>query len=399
MKIYPEIIQNHAQMEKWRQDLHANPEIAYQENQTADYIEGVLASLDVTIHPRMAGTGIIASISNGDGSHGDGSNGNSSKVVGLRADIDALPIDEQTGLSYCSKNQGIMHACGHDGHTVMLLGAVQYLASTKNFNGTVYFIFQPAEEVEGGGEKMVQEGLFKKYPMDAIFGMHNWPGLEAGTIAIKSGPVMAAFDVFDIIIHGKGGHAAKPHLVKDPIVIAAQLISAIQSICSRETDPLHSVVVSITQIHAGENYNVIPQTVHMKGTVRSFSADVQASTEKSLQRMVDGICLANGVKGELNYQKKYPATINHDKETEFARQVAAEVVGKERLVLDKDPSMGSEDFSFMLNQCPGSYVWIGNGDGAALHNPNYNFNDNILSTGASYWVHLVEKYLKNSPAF
>ena len=248
-------------------------------------------------------------------------------------------------------------------------------------------------------EKMVQEGLFKKYPMDAIFGMHNWPGLEAGTIAIKSGPVMAAFDVFDIIIHGKGGHAAKPHLVKDPIVIAAQLISAIQSICSRETDPLHSVVVSITQIHAGENYNVIPQTVHMKGTVRSFSADVQASTEKSLQRMVDGICLANGVKGELNYQKKYPATINHDKETEFARQVAAEVVGKERLVLDKDPSMGSEDFSFMLNQCPGSYVWIGNGDGAALHNPNYNFNDNILSTGASYWVHLVEKYLKNSPAF
>jgi len=370
-------------MEKWRQELHANPEMAYQETQTADYIEKILANLDVTIHARMAGTGIIASISNG----------SSSKVVGIRADIDALPISEQTDLPYCSKNQGVMHACGHDGHTVMLLGAIQYLASTRNFDGTVYFIFQPAEEVEGGGEKMVQEGLFEKYPMDAIYAMHNWPGLAAGTMAIKSGPVMAAFDLFDIVIHGKGGHAAKPHLVKDPIVVAAQLITAIQSITSRETDPLHSVVVSITQVQGGDNYNVIPQSVLLKGTVRSFSSEIQERTEKSLQRIIDGICLASDVKGELHYQKKYPATINHPQETEFARQVAVELMGENQVVLDKDSSMGSEDFSFMLNQCPGSYVWIGNGDGAALHNPSYNFNDSILGIGASYWVHLVEKYL------
>jgi len=384
MSIYPEISDNLRLLKKWRQDIHANPEIAYEENQTADYIESILCDLDVTIHPRLAGTGIIASISNGD----------SNKSIGIRADIDALPIAEQTGLSYCSVNHGIMHACGHDGHTCMLLGAIQYLSQNKHFNGTVYFIFQPAEEVEGGGEKMVQEGLFEKYPMDAIFAMHNWPGLTAGTMAIKSGPVMAAFDIFDIVVHGKGGHAAKPHLSKDPIVVAAQLITAIQSITSRETDPLHSVVISITQVQAGENYNIIPQSVHLKGTVRSFSADIQERTEKSLQRIIDGICMANDVKGELRYQRKYPATINHKKETELARQTAIDLLGEGQVLLDKDPSMGSEDFSFMLNQCPGSYVWIGNGDSAALHNSLYDFNDNILGVGASYWVHLVKKYFE-----
>jgi len=386
MKLIPEISNNQQQLKTWRQAIHANPEIAFKENQTADYIEKILIGMGVTVHPRLAGTGIVASITHG----------NSGKSIGLRADIDALPIDEQTGLNYCSKNHGLMHACGHDGHTTMLLGAIQYLSETKNFDGSVYFIFQPAEEIEGGGEKMVQEGLFVKYPMDAIYAMHNWPGIDAGHMAIKSGPVMAAFDCFDIVVHGKGGHAAKPHLVKDPIIVAAQIITAIQSITSRETDPLHSIVVSITQVQGGDNYNVIPQSVHLKGTVRSFSTEIQERAEKSLRRIVDGMCLANDVKGELQYQRRYPATINHSKETDFARQIAQEVFGEDKVILDRDPSMGSEDFSFMLNQCPGSYVWIGNGDSAALHNPQYDFNDGILDKGASYWVHLVEKFLKQA---
>jgi len=383
MNLIKKIVTNHAQLTNWRQTLHANPEIAFQEEQTAQFVEQKLSEFGVSLYPRMAGTGIIGSLTSG----------NSNCSIALRADMDALPVEEMTGVSYCSQNKGMMHACGHDGHTTMLLGAAQYLAGTMNFNGTVYFIFQPAEENEGGGRKLVDEGLFERFQIDEIYAMHNWPNLESGKIALRSGPVMAAYDAFDIIITGKGGHAAAPHNTIDPIVVASQVITALQTITSRQSNPLESVVVSITRMYSGDTYNIIPEQARLSGTVRTFNPKLQDQTITNLKQLVICTCEAFGAKGEVAYQKCYPATINSVAETEYARKAAVAVVGEENVIIDRPPSMGSEDFSFLLNQCKGSYISIGNGDSAGLHSPYYNFNDEILPVGASFWARLTEQQL------
>ncbi len=376
-------IDNVDELKQWRHELHSIPEIAFDEEKTAQFVEQKLNSFGVTVYPRMAGTGVIASLTAG----------NSNKSIALRADLDALPIVEKTGVEYCSTHEGMMHACGHDGHTTMLLGAAKYLAQHQNFNGTVYFVFQPAEENEGGGRKLVEEGFFKKYPVDAIYGMHNWPGLEVGQFAIRSGPVMAAYDVFDIIINGKGGHAAAPHNTVDPIVIAAQIVMALQNISSRQQDPQDVMVVSVTRIHAGDSYNVIPESATLSGTVRTFHQSVQEKIISQFTRIVEAICTAYGAAAEINYQMRYPSTINTVKETENALLAAMDTVGNGNIIHNFPASMGSEDFSFLLNESKGCYISIGNGDSASLHNPYYNFNDEILTIGVSYWVKLTQMQL------
>ena len=388
MPLIKEIVDNLEQAKQWRQYLHSIPEIAFGEAKTAQFVEQKLTEFGVTVHPRMAGTGVIGSVTAGQGN----------KSIALRADLDALPIAEQTGVSYSSTHQGMMHACGHDGHTAMLLAAAQYLSLHQDFNGTVYFIFQPAEENEGGGRKLVQEGLFQKYAIDAVYGMHNWPGLPVGKFAIRSGPVMAAYDIFDIIIKGKGGHAAAPHNTIDPIVISAHVIQALQNISSRQINPMDSVVVSVTRIHAGDSYNVIPETVRLSGTIRTFHREVQDKIIVQLKQIIESICLAYGATVDIDYQKRYPSTINNVEETEFAALAALDVVGEGNIICDNPPSMGSEDFSFLLNESRGCYVSIGNGQSASLHNPHYNFNDDTLPIGASYWVRLTQMQLSGKKA-
>lgn len=388
MPLIDAIVNNKEQLIKWRHQLHAMPEIAFDEEQTAQFVEKKLASFGLNIHPRMAGTGVIASI--------DGEKRASSeqtKAIALRADLDALPIVEKTGVTYCSAHEGMMHACGHDGHTAMLLGAAQYLSQHRDFHGRVYFVFQPAEENEGGGRVFVEEGFFNKYPIDAIYGMHNWPGLDVGKFAIRSGPVMAAYDVFDITVQGKGGHAAAPHNAIDPIVIAAQLVSALQAIASRYTNPQDAVVLSVTRIHAGDSYNVIPESAQISGTVRTFSQSVQENVRAQLKQIAELTCQSFGARAEVSYQKRYPATINNLVETENSVLAAMDVVGSGNIIHDNPPSMGSEDFSFLLNESRGCYVSIGNGKSASLHNPHYDFNDDILTIGASYWAKIVEMQL------
>ncbi len=384
MPLIDEIVKNKEQMKQWRHQLHAIPEIAFQEQKTAQFVEQKLHSFGLKVYPRMAGTGVIGSLTAG----------NSNKAIALRADLDALPIVEKTSVDYCSTHKGLMHACGHDGHTTMLLGAAQYLSQHQDFNGTVYFVFQPAEENEGGGRKLVEEGFFTKFSIDSIYGMHNWPGLDTGKFAIRSGPVMAAYDVFDITINGKGGHAAAPHNTVDPIVIAGHVISALQNISSRQTNPLDSVVVSITRIHAGDSYNVIPETAHLSGTVRTFHHDVQKKVITQLKQIVKSISKAYGAIAEVDYEKRYPSTINTQAETENALLAAMDVVDNSDIVSDNPPSMGSEDFSFLLNESKGCYVSIGNGSSASLHNSHYDFNDDILAIGASYWARLTQMQLK-----
>ena len=384
MSLIKEIVKNKEQIKQWRQELHEIPEIAFQEFKTAQYIEQKLKSFGLTVYPRMAGTGIIASITAGD----------SKKAIALRADMDALLIEENNKINYCSKHKGKMHACGHDGHSSMLLGAAQYLSQNQSFNGTVYFVFQPAEENEGGGKKLVEEGFFTKFPVDAIYGMHNWPGLKVGKFAIRSGPVMAAYDVFDITITGKGGHAAAPHNTIDPITITGSVITALQNICSRQINPLDSVVVSITKVNAGDSYNVIPETACLSGTVRTFHQHLQKKIRTQIKLIVESTCKAFGASAEINYQIRYPSTINNEAETEYAKEAAIDIVGENNIVVDSPPSMGSEDFSFLLSASKGCYISIGNGPGASLHNPNYDFNDDILDIGASYWVRLTQMQLK-----
>ena len=384
MPLVKDIEQTVDEIIQWRHQLHAIPEIAFQEQKTARFVEQKLKDFGVTVHARMAGTGVIGSLTAGD----------SDKKIALRADLDALPIEEKNGVDYCSTHKGMMHACGHDGHTAMLLGAAQYLARNPDFDGTVYFVFQPAEENEGGGRKLVEEGFFDKFPIEAIYGMHNWPGLAAGKIAVRSGPVMASYDVFDIIINGKGGHAAAPHNTVDPIAIAGHVIMALQHISSRQTNPLDSVVVSITRMHAGDSYNVIPETARLSGTVRTFHQKVQDKVINQIKQIVEATCLAYGAMAEIDYQKRYPSTINTEQETEYAALAAIDVVGNGNIVCDLPPSMGSEDFSFFLNESKGCYISIGNGDTASLHNSHYNFNDEIIATGVSYWVRLTQMQLK-----
>jgi hippurate hydrolase len=380
------IISLHDEMTGWRRHLHAHPETAFEEHATADYVAERLAAFGLAVDRGLAGTGVVATLAVGDG-----------PAIGLRADMDALPIDERTQLPYRSVHSGRMHACGHDGHTAMLLGAAKHLARSRSFRGTVYFIFQPAEENEGGGRVMVEQGLFQRFPMASVYGMHNWPGLLAGVFAVRAGPMMAACDIFEIIVRGKGAHGAMPHLGTDAMVAAAAIATALQTVVSREVDPLEAAVVSVTQIQGGETWNVIAERALLRGTARCFKAPVQDIIEVSIGRIAGHVAAAHGCTADIRYQRQYPATVNSGPETECAAEAAARVVGAENVIRDAPPTMGSEDFAFMLQARPGCYVWIGGGrgdDDASLHNPRYDFNDAILPIGASYWTSLVEAVLR-----
>ncbi len=388
MDIKKRIAELQDEMTEWRRDIHTHPETAFEEVRTSKMVAGKLEEFGVEVHTGLAGTGVVGVLK---GKHdGDG-------TIGLRADMDALFITEQTNLPYSSKTDGKMHACGHDGHTTMLLGAAKYLAETRDFSGTAYFVFQPAEENEGGGEKMVQDGLFEKFPMDGIYGMHNWPGMPLGRVGAKVGPMMAATDTFDITITGRGGHAAMPHDGVDAIMVASEAVGALQTIASRNINPVDTIVVSITQFHAGDTYHVIPEEVFMCGTIRTFDAEVRDSVEPAMRRIVNGICAAHGASAEFAFSRNYPPTVNHEAETEKAARVAASIVGEDQIDRDVKPSMGAEDFAYMLNETPGSYIWIGAGeDRAKLHSPHYDFNDELLPIGATYWAELVEQLLPAS---
>ena len=396
MQVIPRLTELHSEMTAWRHELHAHPQTAFEETFASEFIASKLQAWGIETHRGLAQTGVVGVIQ---GRRSGGSpelNSTPLKMIGLRADIDALDIQEQNDLPYRSQFKGKMHACGHDGHTTMLLGAAKYLAETRNFAGSVCVIFQPAEENEGGGRVMVEEGLFDKFPCDAVFGMHNWPGIPVGQFGVCSGPIMAAFDVFEISVHGQGTHAAMPHLGIDPIVEAAQIVTALQTIASRNVNPLDQVVLSITQIHGGDTWNVIPTEVKLRGTVRTFRQEVQDMVESTMHRIVTGIASALGGSAELRYERRYPATINTPLETEWASATAAEIAGDDHVDTNVAPCMGSEDFAFLLQKRPGCYLWAGNGpsdNGRLLHNPRYDFNDELLPIGATYWARLAERLL------
>jgi amidohydrolase len=387
MTVIKEIKQFHDEMTEWRRDIHQHPELKFEEIRTADLVAAKLEEFGIEIHRGLAKTGVVGTISNGDG-----------PSIGLRADMDALPLEEKNTFKHASSNPGKMHACGHDGHTAMLLGAAKHLSSSKNFKGTVNFIFQPAEEGGGGGELMIKEGLFEMFPVDSVYGLHNWPGMPAGIFGVGSGPIMASVDTFDLTINGRGGHAAMPDQCIDPILIASQVVSALQSIPSRNTHPVDSVVISVTKIHAGDAYNVIPDSVQMHGTVRTFQPETQKEIPSSMLRVAEGVCAAYGGTCELNYMSGYPATINSVEETEISAKAVVDLLGEENIIRNPTPSMGAEDFSYMLEARPGCYVWLGIGPGKGeggcmLHSSRYDFNDDVLPIGASYWVKLVENEL------
>ena len=387
MPIINRIAEFQAEMSAWRRHIHAHPETAYEEHQTAAFVAGKLESFGIDIHQGLAKTGVVGTLK---GAHGDG------PAIGLRADMDALDILETADRDYASTIPGKMHACGHDGHTTMLLGAAKYLAETRNFAGTVQFIFQPAEEFAGGGREMVKDGLFEKFPVDTVWGMHNFPGQPLGTFGVCPGPAMAAADTFDITLKGQGTHAAFPHLGTDVMAAAGYLITALQTVASRSMDPMESVVLSVTQMHAGETYNIIPEEITLKGTVRSFKSEVQDIAETAMRRIAAGVAASFGMEAEIVYTRGYPATVNDITESDYAATIAADVVGEENVMTGMPPKMGAEDFSFMLNERPGCYIWIGNGPGEGgcyLHNPGYDFNDDALPIGASYWARLVETRL------
>jgi amidohydrolase len=387
MTVIKEIKRFHDEMTEWRRDIHQRPELKFEENCTADLVAAKLKEFGIEIHRGLAKTGVVGTINNGDG-----------PSIGLRADMDALPLEENNTFKHASRNPGKMHACGHDGHTAMLLGAAKHLASSKNFKGTVNFIFQPAEEGGGGGELMIKEGLFEMFPVDSVYGLHNWPGMPAGIFGVGSGPIMASVDTFDLTINGRGGHAAMPDQCIDPIIIASQVVSALQTIPSRNTHPVDSLVISVTKIHAGDAYNVIPDSVQMHGTVRTFQPETRKEIPSSMLRVTEGVCAAYGGTCELNYMSGYPATINSVAETEISAKAVVDLFGEENIIRNPTPSMGGEDFSYMLEARPGCYVWLGIGPGKGeggcmLHSSRYDFNDDILPIGASYWVKLVENEL------
>ena len=379
--------QLHQLMRQWRQDIHANPETAYQEHRTSKIVADLLRSFGLETHTGLAQTGVVAVL---DGRLGPGSS------IGLRADMDALNLQELNTFAHRSCVDGKMHACGHDGHTAMLLGAAKYLSENPDFSGRVVFIFQPAEEGEAGAKAMCDEGLFEQFPVDAIYGMHNWPALQAGQFAVHAGPVMAAMDFFDIHITGNGAHAGMPHLGVDPIAVAGQLITSLQSIVARTLNPADSGVLSITQMRGGDAYNVIPNTVSLGGTVRSFSSKVQQQIQSAMQSQVEQICAAFGATGVLEYRRLAPATVNDSEHADICASAAQSLVGEASVLRHEQPSMGAEDFAYMLQHKPGAYIWIGNGsqdNDKSLHNPRYDFNDEISALGASYWVSLVREVL------
>lgn len=374
-----------ATMRSWRHDLHAHPETAFEEFRTADFVAARLAEDGFEVHRGLGGTGVVGTLTVGTG-----------PTIGLRADMDALHVTEKTGLPHASRHPGRMHACGHDGHTTMLLGAARHLAATRSFAGTLRVIFQPAEENEGGGRRMIADGLFEKFPCDRIFGLHNWPALPLGTFGVNGATMMAAFDTFEIEVHGKGCHGAMPETGIDPIVVGAEIVTALQTIVARRLGPLERAVVSVTQFHGGDTWNVVPDGVILRGTTRSMSPDVQDRIETAMRELCEGIAAAHGARAELRYERRYPATINTPAEAAEAAAAARAVLGDAAVNADCAPSMAAEDFGFMLQEKPGAYAFLGVGDaehGASLHNPLYDFNDAALSLGASWWIALVERIL------
>lgn len=376
-----------SEMKEWRHYLHAHPETAFQEHNTSAFVAEKLKMFGVSVASRVGGTGVVGTLSKGKGE----------KAIGLRADMDALDIQEENDFDHRSSVPGKMHACGHDGHVAMLLGAAKYLASNGTFNGTVQFIFQPAEENEGGGRVMIEDGLFTRFPADSVFGLHSFPILPEGSFAIRPGPMMAAFDVFNITLRGSGGHAAMPNLGRDPIVAAAQVITMLQTIVSRNTDPVEGAVISVTEIKGGSTYNVIPETVSMRGTTRHFQPHIQDMIELRMNDVLKGIETSMGVAVEMKYDRRYPAVVNAPQETEQAIAAAAAVAGKENVITNIPLIMGSEDFAFILHVKPGAYIALGAGmprENGMLHRPGFDFNDSILTAGADYWITLTESLLK-----
>tara|TARA_B100002051_G_scaffold223449_1_gene217994 strand:- start:149 stop:1312 length:1164 start_codon:yes stop_codon:yes gene_type:complete len=371
-------------MAKWRQHLHQNPELGRECYKTAQYVSERLKEFGITeIHTGYASSGLVAII------EGKAPG----RTIGLRADMDALPITENTGLSYSSVNEGVMHACGHDGHTTMLLGAARYLSETRNFSGRVALIFQPDEEATGGAKAMVEEGIIEKFQIEEVYALHNIPGHDVGVMYTRSGPIMAGADSFSVEIKGNGGHAAYPHEVKDPIVAALSIAQSFQTIVSRNNIPSDDLVISITQVHSGTTDNVIPETAFLNGTVRTFDLSVQEMVIKRMEKIISGLAMSFEVDAKLNYEKGYPPTINHEDATNFAIEVANEVCGSDQVLTSVSKEMGAEDFSYMLEKRPGAYLFLGIGEGAGLHNPNYNFNDAAAPVGASFFARLIEKAL------
>ncbi|AOG21453.1 M20 aminoacylase family protein [Acidovorax sp. RAC01] len=401
MNVIDSIVTQAASIAAVRRDIHAHPELCFEEVRTADVVAQKLTEWGIPIHRGLGKTGVVGIVKGRDG-------GASGRAIGLRADMDALPMQEFNTFAHASKHQGKMHACGHDGHVAMLLAAAQHFAKHRNFDGTVYLIFQPAEEGGGGARVMIEDGLFEQFPMQAVYGMHNWPGMPVGTFAVSPGPVMASTSEFKITLRGKGGHAALPHTGIDPVPIACGMVQAFQTIISRNKKPVDAGVISVTMIHAGEATNVVPDSVELQGTVRTFTTEVTDLIEKRMRQIAEHHCAAHDATCEFEFVRNYPPTINSPAEAEFARKVMTAIVGEER-VLAQEPTMGAEDFAYMLQAKPGAYCFIANGDGqhremghgggpCMLHNPSYDFNDDLIPLGATYWVKLAEEWLAQPTA-
>jgi len=401
MTLNDSILAQAAELTRLRRDIHAHPELCFQEVRTAELVATKLAEWGIEVHRGLGTTGVVGVVHGRDG-------GACGRGVGLRADMDALPMTELNTFAHASQHAGRMHACGHDGHTAMLLAAGQHLAQHRDFDGTVYLIFQPAEEGGGGAREMIKDGLFERFPMEAVFGMHNWPGYPAGSLAVSPGPVMASSNEFHIVIRGKGSHAALPHNGIDPVPIACQMVQAFQTIITRNKKPLDAGVISVTMIHTGEATNVVPDHCEIQGTVRTFTLDVLDLIEQRMRDIAHHTCAAFGASCEFTFERNYPPTVNSPAEAEFARQVMRDVVDDD-LVVPQEPTMGAEDFAYMLQAKPGAYLFIGNGDGAhrgrydggghdagpcTLHNPRYDFNDELIPLGGTYWVELATRWLK-----
>ncbi len=394
MKLVEPLLAFQTELQEIRRDLHAHPELCYEEVRTADVVAARLTEWGIPVVRGLGVTGVVGIVKNG----------TSYRAIGLRADMDALPMQEINGFAHTSRHPGKMHACGHDGHTAMLLGAAYHLAQHRNFDGTVYLIFQPAEEGGGGARRMMDDGLFEQFPMEAVYGMHNWPGIPEGNFGVVSGPMMASSNEFRVVVRGKGAHAAQPHRGIDPVMVAVQIAQAWQTIVSREKNPLESAVLSITQIHAGSATNVIPDEAELIGTVRTFSTGVLDLIQRRMEEIASGVAAAFNASVDFKFKRNYPPLINHPEQTAFAVEAMRAVVGAERVNTETEPTMGAEDFAFMLQEKPGCYVFIGNGEGShragghglgpcQLHNTSYDFNDNLLPIGASFWVKLVEMSL------
>jgi hippurate hydrolase len=394
MQLIQSLAQSKPELQAIRRDLHAHPELRFEEHRTADVVAGTLTGWGIEVHRGLAGTGVVGLIRSG----------RSTRAIGLRADMDALPIQETNSFSHRSTHDGRMHACGHDGHTAMLLAAARHLSSSRSFDGTVVLIFQPAEEGGAGADRMIREGLFDRFNCDAVFALHNWPGLAVGQFGVAPGPMLASTNEFDIQVTGRGGHAAMPHLTVDPVLVAVQIVQGLQGIVTRSRNPIDAAVLSVTMIHAGDATNVIPDVARIGGTVRTFKDSVTDLFERRIRQVAELTAQAHGASATVGFQRTYPPTVNHAAQAELAAGVADGIVGADNVVRNVDPTLGAEDFSFMLQARPGAYLLIGNGGGShrdaghgagpcTLHNASYDFNDELIPIGGTFWVRLAEQFL------